>query len=60
MKHRGRGRGGVRDISLLFFILSAIDGVGGQLQALAALSQGNRNDNHYTGGWVGFWAGLDK
>lgn len=55
---RGRRRGG-RDTPPLFFILSALDGVGGQLQALVALSHGKRPDNNCTGGWVGFWAGLD-
>jgi len=53
------GKAGGRDIPLSFFILSALNGVGGQLQALAALSQGKRPDNHFWG-WVGFWVGLDK
>jgi len=60
MKQSARTKGGGRDIPLSFFILSALDGADGQLPALTALSQGKRHDNHCTGGWVGFWVGLDK
>ena len=31
----------------------------GQRYAVAALSPGNRPGAHFTGGWVGPWAGLD-
>ena len=40
-------------------LTSALDGVGGQRHAPAALSPGERPGNHCVGGWVGPRAGLD-
>jgi len=37
----------------------ALDGVGGQRQALAAVLPGKRPGTHCIGGWVGLRAGLD-
>jgi hypothetical protein len=39
--------------------LRALDGVGGQRQAPAALPPGNRTGKYGIGGWVGPRAGLD-
>jgi hypothetical protein len=38
---------------------SALDGVGGQRHASAALPPGKRSGTHCIGGWMGPWAGLD-
>jgi len=46
-----------RDIALLFFLTSALDGMGGQSHAPAALPPGTRSVTHYIGGWVGPRAG---
>jgi hypothetical protein len=40
-------------------LTSALDVVGGQRRAPAALPPGNRHGTHFIGGWVGRRAGLD-
>ena len=40
-------------------LTSALEGVGGQRHAPAALSSGKRHGTHCTGGWVGRRGGLD-
>ena len=44
-------------------LTSALDGVGGQRHAPAALPPGKRAGNHSTGGWVGpgpVWTGAEN
>ena len=41
-------------------LTSELDGVGGQHEAVAALSPENSPGTHCTGGWVGPRAGLDR
>jgi len=41
-------------------LTSAVDGVGGQRHAPAALPPGKRLGTHCIGGWVGFRAGLGE
>jgi len=45
--------------SSILSLTSALDGVGVQRHAPAALPPGNRPDTHSTGDWVGPRAGLD-
>jgi len=40
-------------------LTSALDRVGGQRHAPAALAPGKRPGTHFIGGWVGLRAGLD-
>ena len=47
---------GSRSILYSFFLTSALDGVGGQHHALAALPPGKRPGTNFTGGWVDFSA----
>ena len=65
--HKGKGlprtghegpEGGYRYSSTLS-LASALDGVGGQRHALAALDPGKRRGTHCIAGWVGSRAGLD-
>ena len=53
-----KAKRGSRYISTLS-LTSALDGVGGQSHALAALPPGKRPGTHYTGGWEGPRVGLD-
>jgi len=46
--------------SSTFSLTSALDVVGGQLHAPAALPPGRRPGTNFIGGWVGPWAGLDR
>jgi len=50
---------GSRGIALLFPLTLALDGVGGQRHAPAALPPGKRPGTHCIGGWMGLRAGLD-
>ena len=54
---------GYRGIALLFFLTLALDGVGGQHHALAALPLGKRPGTHCIGGWVAtgpVWRGAEN
>jgi hypothetical protein len=53
MKPQRRNRG------IALSLTSALDGVGGQRHALAALPPGKRPGTHCIGGWVGPKAGLE-
>jgi len=48
-----------RGIALLFRDRGTRRGVSGQQHAPAALYPLERHDTHFTGGWMGPWAGLD-
>jgi len=50
---------GIRGIALLFLLTLALDGVGGQRHAPAALPTGKKPGTYFIGGWVGLRAGLD-
>jgi hypothetical protein len=56
--HPITGQGSEVEYSTLS-LTSALDGVGGQCHAPAALSPGKRPGTHCIGGWVGSRAGLE-
>jgi hypothetical protein len=58
--NESKGGGVCTYVQLYSFLKSALDGDGGEFNALAPLFSGKNLATNCTGGWVGPWASLDR